>query len=66
MPFTPSILKEYSHKLIINPKKIDSPYMTIGFQSTELGEKISACLHMADYSARPQFVTKSLDPNIGN
>ena len=37
--------------------------MTIGFQSTELGrKKISACLHMADYSARPQFVTKSLNP----
>ena len=62
MPFTPSILKEHSDKLIYNPKNIDSPYMTIGFQSTELArKKISACLHMADYSARPQLVAKSLN-----
>lgn len=62
MPFTPSILSEHSDKVVKNPKKNDSPYMTIGFQSTPYAmEKISACLHMADYSARPQFVNKKIN-----
>ena len=62
MPFTPSVLSEHSKKLIKNPKKNDSMYMTIGYQSTEFARKnISACLHMADYSARPQFVSKKLN-----
>lgn len=63
MPFTPSINFEHSNKLIINKKKISSPYMTIGFNSTKYAqENIKASLHMADKSARPQFVKKSLNP----
>ena len=62
MPFTPSILSEHSNKLIKNPKENDATYMTIGYQSTSFAkENISACLHMADYSARPQFVKKELN-----
>ena len=63
MPFTPSINAEHSQKLILNKKRVSSPYMTIGFNSTKLAqENISASLHMADKSARPQFVKKSLNP----
>ena len=63
MPFTPSINSEHANKLIVNKKKISSPYMTIGFNSTKFAqENISASLHMADRSARPQFVKKSLNP----
>ncbi|MAA51613.1 MAG: carbamoyltransferase [Phycisphaerae bacterium] len=63
MPFTPSILSEHSKKLILNKKNISSPYMTIGFQSTKLARgNISASLHMGDYSARPQLVKKTLNP----
>ena len=62
MPFTPSINIEHSNKLIVNTKKVSSPYMTIGFNSTKFAqENISASLHMADRSARPQFVKKSLN-----
>ena len=62
MPFTPSILEEHASKYLINPKNIKSPYMTIGYSSTKLAkQEISACLHMADYSARPQFVNKDLN-----
>lgn len=63
MPFTPSINTEHVNKLIINKKNISSPYMTIGFESTKFAqENISATLHMADLSARPQFVKKSYNP----
>ena len=63
MPFTPSINAEHSKKLILNKKRVSSPYMTIGFNSTKFAqENISASLHMADRSARPQFVKKSLNP----
>jgi len=62
MPFTPSIMEEYANKYVINPKKVSSPYMTIGFESTlEARKEITACLHMADYSVRPQFVSKKLN-----
>ena len=63
MPFTPSMNIEHVNKLIINKKNISSPYMTIGFESTKFAqENISATLHMADLSARPQFVKKSYNP----
>ena len=62
MPFTPSILAEHANKYLINPKEVVSPYMTIGFESTEAARKeIIGCLHMADYSARPQYVIKELN-----
>ena len=60
MPFTPSILEDHTDKYLINPKKVNSPFMTIGFESKlKAREDIIACLHMADYSARPQFVNKN-------
>ena len=59
MPFAPIVLESYVEKYLINPKKIESPHMTIGFQTTELGYKkmIAAC-HPADKSARPQILKK--------
>jgi carbamoyltransferase len=62
MPFTPSILEEHANKYLQNPKRVTSPYMTIGFETTDLAkEEIPACLHLGDYSARPQFVKKELN-----
>ena len=59
MPFAPIVLDSFVDKYIINPKKIASPHMTIGFQTTELGYKkmIAAC-HPADKSVRPQILEK--------
>tara|TARA_A100001015_G_scaffold320491_1_gene447052 strand:+ start:1109 stop:2914 length:1806 start_codon:yes stop_codon:yes gene_type:complete len=59
MPFAPIILDTYAPKYLKNPKKMESPHMTIGFQTTELGYKkmIAAC-HPADKSARPQILEK--------
>lgn len=59
MPFTPSILAEYADECLINPKRLHSPAMTIGFDSqAEWRDKLAAALHPADYSARPQMVTR--------
>ncbi len=67
MPFTPSILEEHSSKYLINPKNITSYYMTIGFETTDLAKKeIPACLHLSDFSARPQFVNKKLNYEYWN
>lgn len=59
MPFAPIVLENYVEKYLINPKKIESPHMTIGFQTTELGyRKMIAACHPADKSARPQILKK--------
>jgi len=60
MPFTPSILAERADDYLINPKSIGSPFMTIGFETTELARKeLIAALHPADLTARPQIVTRA-------
>ena len=59
MPFTPSILSEYADNYLDNPKKIVSPFMTVGFNSrNDKSAEIIAALHPADQSARPQFVDR--------
>ena len=63
MPFAPIILDKYANRYLVNPKNLESPHMTIGFQTTELGYKkmIAAC-HPADKSARPQILEKKHNP----
>lgn len=63
MPFTPSILSERANNYIINPKNIDSPFMTIGFDSTPLAkQELIAAIHPADFTIRPQIVKKDQNP----
>ena len=65
MPFAPIILDKYANRYLVNPKNLESPHMTIGFQTTELGYKkmIAAC-HPADKSARPQILEKKHNPSL--
>jgi len=64
MPFTPSILEEKADLYLVNPKKLVSPYMTIGFNTTERARiEISAALHPGDFTARPQFVSHASNPD---
>ncbi len=59
MPFAPSIKSDREKDYIINPKKLDSRLMTIGFDSTELARKeIPAALHPYDYTVRPNVIYK--------
>ena len=63
MPFAPSILEERIDDYMINPKKINSKFMSVGFDSTPLAQShLPAGLHPFDRSARPQVVTKKDNP----
>jgi carbamoyltransferase len=64
MPFAPSILAEYSDDYIVNPKKIQAPYMILAFD-TKPGklDKIIAATHPYDESCRPQLVDKAWNPD---
>ena len=60
MPFAPSILKEKADCYLVNPKRIQSPYMTIAFETKDLaGEHLKAGLHQYDLTVRPQIVDKN-------
>ena len=63
MPFTPSILIERTEDYLVNPKNIFSPFMTIGFDTTDKArEDLPGALHPGDFTARPQFVTREGNP----
>jgi len=59
MPFAPTILDYRVKDYLVNPKNLKSPYMTIAFDTTPLGQKIlKAAIHPADLTARPQILEK--------
>lgn len=64
MPFSPTIIFERRHDYMLNSKNIESPYMTIGFESTNLAkEELKACLHPFDKTMRPQILKKEDNPS---
>lgn len=64
MPFAPSILDEDMDKYIINPKRVEAPYMILAFDSTPLArEHLKAAMHQADKTLRPQIVYKHQNPD---
>ncbi len=65
MPFAPIVMDTYVNKYLVNPKNLNSSYMTIGFDTTSEGynDMIAAC-HPADRSARPQMLTKEINPTM--
>ena len=66
MPFAPIILHEYQDLVITNPKKIDSPFMTIAFDTINGREKFPAAVHQADGTARAQLLKKEQNPTLWN
>jgi len=66
MPFAPVILEEYQDLLIENPKKIDSPFMTIAFETKDGKNKFPAAVHQADGTARAQLLKKEQNPILWN
>ena len=64
MPFTPSVLYEHVDKVIINPKKIYSPFMTVAFDTQKkFIKKIPGVIHPADKTTRPQMLKKESNPD---
>ncbi len=67
MPFAPIVLDKAAETYLINPKKIQSPHMTIGFNTTKIGyDKMIAACHQADKTARAQILEKSDNPILYN
>jgi len=62
MPFAPIILEEFQEVLVKNPKKIQSPFMTIAFDTLDGKEKIPASVHRSDGTARAQLLKKEVNP----
>ena len=63
MPFAPIILDIFADKYIINPNLIDSPYMTIAYQTTEDGYRaLQAACHPGDRTARAQILSEDQNP----
>ncbi len=63
MPFTPSVLSERVSAYIKQSKDVSDAYMTVSFETTELGRKhLAAAIHPYDLTARPQRVDKKLAP----
>lgn len=66
MPFAPSILQEVESEYLVNPKKIDSPYMIMSFDTTDKVEQIIAAIHPYDKTVRPQVISKAWNPDYYN
>jgi carbamoyltransferase len=65
MPFAPVILDSYAKRYLINPKNIQSPFMTIGFNTTDEGyDAMKAACHPADRTARPQILREESNPDL--
>lgn len=63
MPFTPSILEDSIDNYIIDDKGLDARFMCMAFESSTEGEKVlSAAIHPADKTIRPQLVDWNTNP----
>lgn len=64
MPFAPTIISERAGDYLINPKRIESPYMMLAFDSTPLARtELKAAMHSYDFTLRPQILTKDYNPD---
>ena len=66
MPFAPIVLSEYHEILLENSKKIDSPFMTIAFETKNGKSSIPAAVHQSDGTARAQLLKKEQNPTLWN
>ena len=62
MPFAPVVLYEKQDEVLDNPKKIDSPFMTIAFKTIDGKNKIPVAIHQSDHTARAQLLRKTQNP----
>ena len=56
--------QSHRNQYLKNPKNIDSPYMTIGFDTVNGKEKIPAAIHSADSTVRPMILKQDYNPKI--
>ena len=64
MPFALTILAEYSNQIIVNPKGIETPWMSTSFKiREEMYREIFNGIHSYDLTVRPQVLKRSGNPN---
>ncbi|MBU1032027.1 carbamoyltransferase [Patescibacteria group bacterium] len=64
MPFAPTILFERADDYLVNPKRVDSPYMMLAFDSTSLARReLKAAMHPYDFTLRPQILEEDYNPS---
>lgn len=64
LPFAPTILEEYAHLYIKNPKRIAAPFMILTFHTTAEGQRsLAAAIHPYDKTTRPQLLKKEDNPS---
>jgi carbamoyltransferase len=65
MPFAPAILQDRAASYLVNPKGLQAPFMTVAFDTTAEGARhLTAAIHPADRTARPQLVDPSVNPRF--
>lgn len=63
MPFTPSMTFEAAEKLLVNPKNLYSPFMTMAFDLIPgAADELKAVVHPSDKTARPQMLKREDNP----
>src|SRR5262245_57180595 len=63
MPFAPTILAERADEYLVNPKRLDSPYMMLAMATRpESRAALTAAIHPQDATARPQILEESWNP----
>lgn len=63
MPFAPSMTPEATKKYLKNPKNVDAPWMIMAFDTNGSREDMAAALHPYDFTARPQVVYETSNPD---
>lgn len=64
MPFASSMLEEDADKYFVNPKRLNSSFMIVTFETLEKAQDdIIAGLHPFDFTCRPQTVSQQIAPS---
>lgn len=65
MPFAPVVMDTFVERYLINPKDLESPHMTLSFDTTREGyDAMSAACHPADRTARAQILKEQDNPEL--
>lgn len=64
MPFAPIALADKAGRYIHNPKSLRSPYMMMGFDTTDLSTEFVAGIHPSDKSARMQLLERGQNADL--
>ena len=63
MPFAGTVPEHEMDRYLKNPKKIQSPYMMLAFDTTEKRDTIRAATHPKDKTIRPQILQRNQNPD---